>query len=152
MHRRNRKFKLFSGEWFYRSDFHQETLRGGCSWGIETGCLAHAVHTTGGALQYCWGFIHGTVRPVYRLVQMKRAIYNSHIKVHYFKFQSVAAPTGMIANPYGLVEWRRRNSNMLARSALLQQSKSTNVPIWRSSLPTHCPLADTFHSKSATNS
>ena len=30
---------LFTGEWFYRPDFHQGTLRGRFSRGTETGCI-----------------------------------------------------------------------------------------------------------------
>ena len=49
-----------------------------------------------------------------------RVLYNGHKKEHSFKFQLVATPNGMIVNVYGPVEGRRHNSNMLARSGLLQ--------------------------------
>ena len=39
--------------------------------------------------------------------------------VHAIKFQSVAAPNGLVASLYGPAEGRRHDSSMLARSVLL---------------------------------
>ena len=42
-------------------------------------------------------------------------------KVCAIKFQSVATPNGMIANPFGPVESRRHDSGMLGDSGLLNE-------------------------------
>lgn len=64
---------------------------------------ADAIHTKGGALQNCWGFIDGTVRPISRPGEHQRVMYNGHKRIHALKFQSVVAPNGLIANLYGPV-------------------------------------------------
>ena len=53
--------------------------------------FANAVHNKGGALDNCWGFVDGTVRPICRPDQNQRAVYNGHKRVHALKFQSVVA-------------------------------------------------------------
>ena len=75
----------------------------------------------GAALQNCWGFIDGTVRPISRPGRNQRVMYNGHKKVHSIKFQSIAAPNGLIANLYGPVEGKRHDSAMLAKSQVLNQ-------------------------------
>ena len=95
---------------------------------LETFC--DAIHGKGSALDNCWGFVDGTVRPICRPGQMQRILYNGHKKVHSIKFQSVAAPNGLIANLYGPVEGVRHDSAMLAQSGfyaqLQQYSYDTN--------------------------
>ena len=81
---------------------------------------ADAVHRSGAALDNCWGFIDGTVRPVCRPSVNQRAIYNGHKRVHSIKFQSVALPNGLVGNMYGPVEGKRHDSGMLASSGLLR--------------------------------
>lgn len=44
-----------------------------------------------------------TARPIARPGEQQRVMYNGHKKVHTIKFQSVVAPNGLIANPYGPV-------------------------------------------------
>ena len=56
-----------------------------------------------------------------------RVLYNGHKKVHGIKFQSVAAPNGLIANLFGPVEGRRHDSAMLARSGLLQMLERYSI-------------------------
>ena len=80
---------------------------------------ANAIHDKGGALDNCWGFIDGTVRPISRPGENQRILYNGHKKVHALKFQSVVAPNGLIANLYGPIEGKRHDSGMLAMSRLL---------------------------------
>ena len=81
---------------------------------------ADAIHEKGAALQNCWGFVDGTVRPICRPnSRIQRILYNGHKRVHSIKFQSVVAPTGLIANLYGPVEGRIHDSGMLADSNLL---------------------------------
>ena len=64
---------------------------------------ANAVHAKRAALDNCFGFINGTVRPISRPRQHQRMVYNGHKRVHALKFQSVALPNGLIANMYGPV-------------------------------------------------
>ena len=45
----------------------------------------------------------------------------------YIKFQSVAAPNGLVANLFGPVEGRRHDSAMLARSGLLGDLKQHTI-------------------------
>ena len=63
--------------------------------------FADAVHNKGAALDNCWGFVDGTVRPVDRPGKDQRILYNGHKKVHSIKFQSVATPNGLVANLFG---------------------------------------------------
>ena len=65
--------------------------------------FAAAIHQQGAALNNCWGFIDGTVRPISRPGENQRVMYNGHKRVHALKFQSVMAPNGLIANLYGPV-------------------------------------------------
>ena len=81
--------------------------------------FADAVYRKGAALENCWGFVDGTVRPVCRPGVHQRVLYNGHKRVHSIKFQSVVAANGLIANLYGPVEGRRHDSGMLAMSGLL---------------------------------
>ena len=64
---------------------------------------ADAIHEKGAALNNCWGFIDGTVRPICRPLQNQRIVYNGHKKVHALKFQSIVTPNVVIANLYGPV-------------------------------------------------
>ena len=81
---------------------------------------ADVIHRKGAALDKCWGFVDGTVRPVCRPGENQRALYNGHKRVHSIKFQSVVAPNGLMANLYGPVEGRRHDSGILALSGLLR--------------------------------
>ena len=64
---------------------------------------ANAIHVKGAALDNCFGFIDGTVRPISRPGEHQRIVYNGHKRVHGLKCQSVALPNGLIANMYGPV-------------------------------------------------
>jgi len=64
---------------------------------------ADAIAAKGAALDNCFGFVDGTVRPICRPGQNQRLVYNGHKRVHAIKFQSVTLPNGMIANMYGPV-------------------------------------------------
>ena len=89
--------------------------------------FAAAVHTKGAALDNCWGFVDGTVRPICRPGQNQKCLYNGHKKVHAIKFQSIAAPSGLVANLFGPVEGKRHDSGMLARSGVLNQLQRFSV-------------------------
>ncbi|RUA06629.1 MAG: hypothetical protein DSY43_01655 [Gammaproteobacteria bacterium] len=64
---------------------------------------ANAVYAKGAALDNCFGFIDGTVRPIARPDVHQRLVYNGHKRVHALKFQSLALPNGIIGNMYGPV-------------------------------------------------
>ena len=83
--------------------------------------FTEVINEKGAALQNCWGFIEGTVRPISRPGRNQRVMYNGHKKVHSIKFQSIATPNGLIANLYGPVEGKRHDSAMLAQSQVLNQ-------------------------------
>ena len=80
--------------------------------------FSDAVFQNSGAIDNCFGFVDGTVRPVSRPGKNQRVLYNGHKKVHAIKFQSLAVPNGLVANLYGPVEGKKRDSSMLAESGL----------------------------------
>ena len=84
---------------------------------LEDYCCA--VYNKGAALDNCFGFVDGTVRPICRPGKDQRIVYNGHKKVHSLKFQSVVLPNGLIANMYGPVEGKRHDCSMLRMSNLL---------------------------------
>lgn len=83
--------------------------------------FCEVIHRKGAALDHCWGFVDGTVRPISRPNQMQRVLYNGHKKVHAIKCQPVAAPNGLNANLFGSVEGKKHDSTMLAQSHLYAQ-------------------------------
>ena len=66
--------------------------------------FSEKVLAEGAALDNCWGFVDGTVRPVCRPTNNQRALFNVHTRVHAIKFQSVVDPNWLNANFYGPVE------------------------------------------------
>ena len=90
---------------------------------------ANAIFDKGAALDNCFGFIDGTVRPICRPVVNQRTVYNGHKRVHSLKFQSVTLPNGLIAHLFGSV-----------RKYLI--SYLFIVPTITKSGP--CPFCDTF--------
>ena len=64
---------------------------------------AQAIYRKSSALNNCWGFVDGTVRPICHPQKDQRVVYNGHKRVHALKFQSVVAANGLIANLYGPV-------------------------------------------------
>lgn len=64
---------------------------------------AEAISMKGAALDNCFGFIDGTVRPICRPGKKQRLVYNGHKREHALKFQSVTLPSGMIAQIFGPV-------------------------------------------------
>ena len=91
---------------------------------------AEVIHDKGAALDKCWGFVDGTVRPVCRPKENQRVIYNGHKRVHAIKFQAIALPNGLVGNLFGPIEGRRHDSFMLAESGLLQDlQRFSNCPL-----------------------
>ena len=78
-----------------------------------------SVARKGAALQNCFGFIDGTVRPICRPGTNQKIVYNGHKRVHALKFQSLVIPSGLIANMYGPIEGKRHDCKMLTMSGLL---------------------------------
>ena len=70
------------------------------------------IEQAGAALDNCWGFVDGTVRPVCRPSENQRAIYNGHKGAHSNKFQALALPNGLVGNLFGPIEGRRRNRSI----------------------------------------
>lgn len=64
---------------------------------------AEVIQNNGGALDNCFGFIDGTVRPICRPGENQRILYNGHKRVHAIKSRSVTLPNGMIAQLFGPV-------------------------------------------------
>ena len=62
---------------------------------------AQAIEGKGAALNNCFGFIDGTVRPICRPGEHQRLLYNGHKRTHAIKFQSITLPNGIIAQLYG---------------------------------------------------
>ena len=67
---------------------------------------ADAIHNKGDALENCWGFIDGTVRPICRPIDNQRMVYNGQKRAHATKVQSILTPIGLITNLFGQVEGR----------------------------------------------
>ena len=110
-----------------------------------------AIHAKGAALQQCWGFIDGTVRPIAWPTRNQRIMYSGHKRIHCLKFQvwiitrclfcvyfmlasplliiqSVETPNGLIAHILGPVEGRRHDAFMLGMSDLLRKLRKFNLP------------------------
>ena len=83
--------------------------------------FAQAIYQKSGAIEDCFGFVDGTVRPISRPGQNQRVLYNGHKRVHAIKFQAVAVPNGLVAHLYEPVEEKRHDSAMLAQSGLYNQ-------------------------------
>ena len=64
---------------------------------------ADAISARGAALDNCFGFNDGTVRPICKPAIHQRVVYNGHKRIHALNFQAVALPNGMIASLYGPV-------------------------------------------------
>ena len=64
---------------------------------------SEAIHDKGAALENCFGFVDGTVRPISKPGVNQRAVYNGHKRVHALKFQSLALPNGLIGHLFGPV-------------------------------------------------
>ena len=73
------------------------------SWTVR--CCA-AIAGKGAALDNCFGFVDGTVRPISKPGEQQGIVYDGHKKVHALKFQPVAVPNGLISNmdsPVGML-------------------------------------------------
>ena len=64
---------------------------------------ADAIFDQGAALSNCFGFVDGTVRPIWRVDENQRIVFNGRKRIHAITFQSVALPNGLIGHLYGPV-------------------------------------------------
>ena len=64
---------------------------------------AETIHEKGAALENCFGFVDGTVRPIARPDEHQRIMLNGHKRSHALKFQSLNVQNGLIGNLYGPV-------------------------------------------------
>ena len=54
---------------------------------LDPAAFSDAVHSQGAALNNCWGFIDGTVRPIARPTRNQNIMFSGHKRVHCIKFQ-----------------------------------------------------------------
>ena len=54
---------------------------------MNPAAFADAIHSKGAALDNCWGFIDGTVRPIARPTKNQAIMFSGHKRVHCIKFQ-----------------------------------------------------------------
>ena len=93
----NKVMRHFSDTWKHLlSSFQQRWLQQNKL--IE---YAQAVHSKSHALENCWGFIDGTVRPICILGENQKVVYNGHKRVYTLKYQSVVAANGLVAGLSG---------------------------------------------------
>ena len=69
---------------------------------MEEACAA--IHDKGSPLPNLWGFINGTIWWICHPETGQRLVYNGHKSVHYFKYQSVVTPFGIVVHLYGPVD------------------------------------------------
>ena len=89
---------------------------------IEEFC--HAVFQKSGAMENCFGFVDGTVRPICKPGKNQRVLYNGQKKVHAIKFHSLAVLNGLVDNLFG----KRNDSAMLAQSDLYNKLEQLWIP------------------------
>ena len=91
-------------DWIYNTHRHKLTRwNHGILNTLLIATYVDAVHSKGAALDNCFGFIDGTMRPIIRPMSNHRVVYNGHKRVHALQFQAVTLPNGLIANIYGLL-------------------------------------------------
>jgi nuclease HARBI1 len=88
---------------------------------------ADAIEKKGCPLPNVWAFIDGTVRGVCRPTFGQQAIYSGHKRKHGLKFQTLAAPDGLIVHIWGAIEARRHDITLLRLSKLESTLKSDEV-------------------------
>ena len=75
--------------------------------------ISNSNYLKSASLDNVWGLVDGTLRNIAHPVQNQGVSYNGHKRKHGLKYQSITTPNGIIANLYGAVEGRTRDSNML---------------------------------------
>ena len=123
---------------------------------LNVAAFSDAIHAKGAALDNCWGFIDGTVRPIARPSKNQSIMYSGHKRVHCIKFQvqnnfslyacilalcalymqlkslfplqSLVTPNGLIAHLFGPIEGKRHDAFMLSLSGLTPKISRYNQP------------------------
>jgi hypothetical protein len=75
----------------------------------------------GRAIQNCWGFIDGTVRPICRPSNNQDEYYSGHKRLHCVKYQSVLTPDGLIVNLKGAFPGRRHDAGIFRETNLYEE-------------------------------
>ena len=92
------------------------------SW-LSRPCLqtfSDSIYRRESALDNVWGFLDGTIQPIWKPKVQQCILYNGYKHFNALKFQSITTPSGMIANLYGAVEGIKHDYTLLAMSNLLQ--------------------------------
>ncbi|KAJ3622557.1 hypothetical protein MTP99_003060 [Tenebrio molitor] len=82
---------------------------------------AQSIVNMGGAIQNCWGFIDGTVRPICRPSNNQDEYYSGHKRLHCVKYQSVLTPDGLIVNLKGAFPGRRHDAGIFRETNLYEE-------------------------------
>ena len=84
---------------------------------------AECVASAGSMLQYCVGFIYGTVIGIARTQasEMQRVVYSGHKRKHAMNFQALITPDGLISHASGSLESRRHDWTMYGFSGIDEQ-------------------------------
>ena len=84
---------------------------------------AECVASAGSMLQYCVGFIDGTVIGIARpqASEMQRVVYSGHKRKNALKFQALITPDGLIYHASGPLEGRRHDWTMYVPSGIDEQ-------------------------------
>ena len=83
--------------------------------------FAGAIANKGAPLNNIWGFVEATLHAICRPKYHEQTVFNGRQQIHSLKFQSVICPNGLIADLYGPIKGRKRNSALLKESTLIQR-------------------------------
>ena len=145
--------KIFDGHFHLLRDFQQ-------IWPLlpNLRLFSEKVHAKGAALDNCWEFMDGTVRPLCRPTNNQRALFNGHKRIHAIKFWSVAAVNGIIVNLHGPVWGKTYDGAMSTMSnvynQMFQYSRKANGEVLciygGPTYPLHPQLQDTLKNQNLT--
>nr|CAH7716800.1 unnamed protein product [Callosobruchus chinensis] len=88
---------------------------------------SNAVAAIGAAVQNCWAFLDGTIRPICRPSVDQQLYYSGHKRTHCLKYQSLVTPDGLTISCMGPFEGRRHDAGILRESGLYGQLEDTTV-------------------------
>nr|CAH7726108.1 unnamed protein product [Callosobruchus chinensis] len=88
---------------------------------------SNAVAAIGAAVQNCWAFLDGTIRPICRPSVDQQLYYSGHKRTHCLKYQSLVTPDGLTISCMGPFEGRRHDAGILRESGLYGQLEETTV-------------------------
>ena len=94
------------------------------------------VSDKGAALNTCFGFVDGTVRPICRPGEHPRLVYNGHKRVHALKFQAVSINSRYFITPPIRIEYFKHVTELIHSRPISVQGVSTTCKAITKSLPT----------------